>query len=193
MSNPARQQSPMVQLDLSPLAASENLQIIETPFVGHINLRGRPDNAKFIQSVAKVLGTEPPKQANTWTESGDFRIYWMGPDEWLIITRTEAEEKLEQDLRDALKGQFSSVTNVSSGQTLLRISGEKARALLQKGCSFDLHPNQFKPGQCAQTLLAKAGVLVAMVDDAPVFDLVVRRSFSDYLGLWLQDAAHEFL
>ncbi|MES9902276.1 MAG: sarcosine oxidase subunit gamma family protein [Sedimenticola sp.] len=34
--------------------------------------------------------------------------------------------------------------------------------------------------------------MLHLVDQAPVFELVVRRSFSDYLGIWLLDAAEEF-
>ena len=192
MSDANTQQSPMIQLDLSSLADRENLQIIEQPLLGYINLRGRPDNAQFMQAAAKVLGTELPVTVNTWLLSGEFKIYWLGPDEWLIVTPADGQGALENSLRQALHEQFCSITDVSSGQTMLRISGDKARSMLQKGCSFDLHPREFKPGQCAQTLLAKAGVMIAMMDDSPVFELVVRRSFSDYLGLWLLDAAQEF-
>ncbi len=192
MSESHQQQSPLVQIDLAPLVDNAALTVVEQPFHGHLNLRGRPDNKAFMQAVKKVIGSEPPMQANTWIETKTCRIYWLGPDEWLIVTPPEKQTDLEQRLRKALNGIFSSVTDVSSGQTVIRISGDKARAVLQKGCTLDIHPSVFKVGDCAQSLLAKAGVMISMVDENPTFDLVVRRSFSDYLGLWLLDATHEY-
>ena len=47
-------------------------------------------------------------------------------------------------------------------------------------------------GACAQTRLAKAPVLVRRLDDGGAYEIVVRRSFADYLWLWLEDAAAEY-
>ena len=188
-----QQQSPLVQVDLVPLSANDLVTVDELPFHGHLNLRGRSDDKAFLQAVKKIIGAEPPLQANRWIVSGEFKLYWLGPDEWLAITPPHKQAELEQRLRAALSGLFSSVTDVSSGQTIVRISGAKARAVLQKGCTLDFHPSVFKPGDCAQSLLAKAGVMISLVDETPTFDIVVRRSFSDYLGLWLLDATNEFL
>jgi len=75
---------------------------------------------------------------------------------------------------------------------ILELSGDKARALLLKGCPLDLHPSVFKPGQCAQSVLGKTSVTLWQIADAPVYRMIVRRSFADYLGHWLIDAAREF-
>ena len=45
---------------------------------------------------------------------------------------------------------------------------------------------------CTQTHLAKAGVLIRHRGDSPSFDLMVRRSFADYVATWLKDAAEEY-
>ena len=63
---------------------------------------------------------------------------------------------------------------------------------MSKGCTVDLHPRVFGPGRCTQTHLGKAVVLIRQLDDSPSFDIIVRRSFADYLGLWLKDAALEY-
>ena len=193
MSKAINQQSPLVQVDLSHLEKGSGVQIVELPFLGHINLRGRSDNGGFMKQAKKVLGVGLPGDPNTWLQSGDLKIYWLGPDEWLIVAPEGRQQELEQQLRTALSKMFSSVTDVSSGQTMLRISGTKARAVLQKGCSLDLHGRVFKPGDCAQTLLAKAGMMISCVDESPTYELVIRRSFSDYVGLWLLDATAEFV
>ena len=40
--------------------------------------------------------------------------------------------------------------------------------------------------------LAKAPILIRQVDATPSFEIIVRRSFADYLWLWLEDAASEY-
>ncbi len=84
---------------------------------------------------------------------------------------------------------FSSVVDNSSGLTTIHVSGDKAGELLATDCPLDLHPRVFGPGQCAQTRLAKAGMTVAPLADGNGFEIIIRRSFADYLLLWLQDAA----
>ncbi len=66
--------------------------------------------------------------------------------------------------------------------------------VLAKGCPLDLHPRAFPPGSCAGSLLAKASVLIHLVEDEPhpVFDLYVSRSFAHYLWAWIEDAGLEY-
>ena len=167
-------------------------RIEEKPFRGFINLRGRGDNTAFLAGCLKVLGCEPPATPNTVVDEGENRIYWLGPDEWLIVTPAGGEAKLKADLLKALDGQFCSVVDNSSGLTMLHVTGANAGALLATDCPLDLHPREFKPGQCAQTRLAKAGMTISPLADANGFEVIIRRSFADYLLLWLQDAAIAF-
>ena len=53
-------------------------------------------------------------------------------------------------------------------------------------------PRQFRPGRCAQTGLARAGVLIHQTGAEPAYDIYVDRSFAEYLWTWLEDAAAEF-
>ena len=191
MSDLFQQQSPLVQIKLGE-AKGEAPTIREVPFLGFLNLRGKANNTGIQAATLNLLGCELPVEANTMIESGDNRIYWLGPDEWLIVTPTGQQAKLADDLRAALKGVFSSVVDNSSGLTMLEISGDNAASLLASDCPLDLHPRVFKPGQCAQTRLAKAGMTIAPMRDGSGFEVIIRRSFADYIGLWLQDAAVAF-
>ena len=119
-------------------------------------------------------------------------MLWLGPDEWLIVTPPDERGSVEDRLSEALRGGHSSVTDISGGQTLITLSGERARQVLAKGCSLDLHPRSFGQGKCAQTLVAGANVILRWADLGPSFDLIVRRSFADYLAIWLRDAALEY-
>jgi len=183
-----QQQSPLAQVVMGEPRGNAP-RIEEKAFLGYINLRGRPSHTGFIAAVLKVLGVEAPTEPNTVVEAGDNRIFWLGPDEWLIVTPAGRQGQVADKLRGALKKVFSSVVDNSSGLTMIRISGENAGALLATDCPLDLHPREFKPGQCAQTRLAKAGMTITPLADGSGFDVVIRRSFADYLLRWLQDAA----
>ncbi len=61
-----------------------------------------------------------------------------------------------------------------------------------RGVSLDLHPRAFRVGQCAQTGLSRANVLLHLTDDAPTFEVYVLKSFSDYLWRWLEKVAVDF-
>jgi len=186
-----QQQSPLVQIKLDE-AKGAAPKIREVPFLGYLNLRGKSANTAFLAAVLKVLGYEPPTEANTMVESGNYRIYWLGPDEWLVITPTDQQGKVQADLKKALSGVFSSVIDNSSGLTMLEITGDNAMNLLATDCPLDLHPREFGAGQCAQTRLAKAGMTIAPLRKGVGFEVIIRRSFADYLLLWMQDAAVAF-
>ena len=186
-----QQQSPLVQIDLGEVKGNAPA-IREVPFLGYLNLRGKSSDTAFLAALLKVLGCEPPIEANTMVESGNYRIYWLGPDEWLLITPTGKQGQVQAELRKALDGVFSAVVDNSSGLTLVEVVGENAGSLLATGCPFDLHSRVFKPGQCAQTRLAKAGMTIAPMRGGSGFEVIVRRSFADYIGLWMKDAAVEF-
>jgi len=157
----------------------------------HINLRGSPANPEFLPTVASVLRQELPIAANTMT-MGHHRIYWLGPDEWQIVTAIDASSELLNQIGKALAGLHGFVSDLSGGQIALRLSGSRVRDVLEKGCTVDLTPAEFPLGASAQCGLAKASMLFGLVDDAgPTFEIVVRRSFADYVLRWLQHAATE--
>ena len=190
MSSPARRESPLTAWP-AEASGQSSVQIGERPFQGHVNLRGDAGDAVFLKAVEGVLGCSLPLAPNTVVDNAGLTVLWLGPDEWLIITPPNGESAIVESLEAALGDMFSSVTDTTGGQTVIRLSGPSARDLLAKGCPLDLHPRVFGPGRCAQTLVAKAMATIIHVDDAPTFDLVIRRSFADYLRAWLQDAAME--
>lgn len=191
MSDLFQQESPLVQIDLAEPSGNAP-RIEEKSFLGYLNLRARNNDTGFLAATLKVLGCEPPSTANTVIESGDYRIYWLGPDEWLVVTPGGQQDRIKAELLAALDGVFCSVVDNSSGLTMLHITGDNAAALLATDCPFDLHPREFKPGQCAQTRLAKAGMTISPLADGAGFEVIIRRSFADYLLLWLQEASIAF-
>ena len=151
-----------------------------------INLRLNPRGKQALEAVERVLGQPPPLSANTFT-GGGHNVYWLGPDEWLVATGAQGASELASELAEALEGFHAAVNDVSGGYVELLASGADAGAVLAKGCPLDLHPREFAPGQCAQTGLGRAAVLLAAIDPS-TYAVVVRRSFARYLRQWLENA-----
>src|SRR3954454_16588182 len=173
-------------------SAGDRVRLAELTPPGQINLRGRPYDPRFVRTVGAVLGCVLPLSANTVTSAAEVTVLWLGPDEWLLVTNPGEETALVGRLREALGDIHAAVTDVTGNRTRLRLSGPVARETLMKGCSLDLHPRSFRPGQCAQTLLARGGIILHQIDDAPTYDIYPRRSFSEYTWMWLSDAVAEY-
>lgn len=158
--------------------------------VAHINLRGDAEDVDFLNAVQNNLGQPLPIAPNT-VSNGQHHVYWLGPDEWLIVSAENNAAALAAGLLDALKNQHVSINDISGGQVTVQLEGDNVRDVLSKGCPIDLHSDVFRPGDCAQSGLAKAVVLIGCFDGPNRFELIVRRSFADYLARWLQQAARD--
>jgi sarcosine oxidase subunit gamma len=159
--------------------------------LGHINIRGDLTNKAFVDAVEGVLGQGLPRESNTIC-TNESRVFWLGPDEWLIVSDLQRSQEIVRRLQQATAQLHASINDVSGGQIVLELQGRWARDLLAKGCTLDLDEAVFTSGACAQSGLAKTNVLLGLVDDEPTFIVVVRRSFSDYLCRWLAQAGSSF-
>ena len=159
--------------------------------VGHINLRGNPQDSAFTKAAEKALGQSLPVEPNTISLGGN-RIFWLGPDEWLVVASGASTATLLSGLSKALAKHHAAVNDVSGGNIAIRLSGADTRNLFAKGCTLDFHPAVFGAETCAQSALGKAPVLFGMLDDAPTYELIVRRSFAEYLVKWLTHAGREY-
>ncbi len=193
-----RQESPLTGV-LSKASAgdtgSPGVIVTERPFLGYVNLRGDAGDDAFLAAVEGALGLSIPVDPNTIAEGGDITVCWMGPDEWLLVLPPGRQTRCVADLSQVLGEHHASAVDTTGGYTLVNVAGVRRRELLAKGCTLDLHPRSFSPGQCAQTNLGKAGVLLVPrgdTADAESFDVIVRRSFADYLGIWLEHSGREY-
>lgn len=189
------QESPLIQFwkqRKSVVAPSDAaVQFRERAFLGYLNLRGDPNDPVFLDSVRSILGCDLPVVPNTSKSFADLTVLWLGPDEWLIVTSRGDEERVSDALRRGLANQVFSLTDVTSGYTLLTLSGPRLQETLAKGCTIDLDAREFHVGNCVQTHIGKA-IVAIWHSRVGSFELVVRRSFAEYLALWLEDAAREF-
>ena len=197
MSEAIRAESPLVERVTSQRKSASpgdaGVTLRERPFLGYLNLRGSPEDGAFLEAVEGEIGAPLPTEPNTVGEGAQARALWLGPDEWLLVTGPGEESGLRDRIEAALAGRSFAVCDVSGYYTTVELEGRSARDVLEKGCTLDLHPRAFAPGRCAQTLLSHAGIVLRPLrGDASAFELIVRRSFADYLFVWVEDAAAEF-
>ena len=147
-------------------------------------------------AVGRALDLLLPSEPCTSAARDQISALWLGPDQWLVTCPGRDVPGLLASLRAALAGVHAAIADVTDGRVAFRVAGPSARDVLAKGCPLDLHARAFPPGRCAQSLLAKASVLIHLVDDGPErgpgFDVYVARSFADYLWTWLEDAGREY-
>ena len=122
---------------------------------------------------------------------GRADILCIGPTDWLVVASDPEASVLKSRLDTLFEGGAFRATDVSQSLARIQVAGPNARDLLAKGCSLDLHPPLFPPGRAARTRFAGLAVIVRRTSTA-TFELVVTRSYLEYLMSWFADAELEF-
>ena len=114
---------------------------------------------------------------------------WAGVERWFVVA-SDDPARLITSLQEVL-GSAASILDQSDGQVTIGISGACVRATLAKGTALDLHPDAFKSGDAAATLLGHVPVQLARtgVDD---YEILVPRSYAASLWESLGEMAAEF-
>ena len=187
-------------------ALSGGVMLAELPFLAMVSLRVDPTSAVAAR-VERALGVGLPGAGAVASVTvgeldgvvaGQVRsVLWLGPDEWLVVGPDGDTGTLVGLLVEAVAAGPGSVVDVSANRDTLVVSGPRARDLLEKGCTLDLHPRSFAAGQCAQTTFARGHALIWQTGDessagGAVYRLLFRGSFAGYFADWLTDAAAEF-
>jgi sarcosine oxidase, subunit gamma len=141
-------------------------------------------NVRADTPAARAL--DLPLEANTVRADGERHALWLSPDEWLVVEPGGDPVAIARKLEACPDGWVTTV-DLSSN----RVAFEATRTVLEGGCSLDLHPRVFGPGRCAQTLLARAPVIVEALPSGR-FRVFARASFAGYVRGWLDDAAGAF-
>lgn len=154
-----------------------------------INLRGNPQDDAFRRAIAFALGCELPAGGGGMAQALSGRLIELGPDDWFLLSPAGQAERLTSSLRQALDGVHAAVTDVSSGYLLLRLSGRAASEVLAQGCPLDLHPRTLLAGRCMGSHFFKASIWLWRSPSEHEFEILVRRSFKDYVALMMERAA----
>jgi sarcosine oxidase subunit gamma len=152
-------------------AALATIDAVEVPFLTQIDVRcGEADAAR--------LGF--PIEPNTVTGDMTRGALWLGPDEWLVVAAPGDPGVVVEGLEALLLDARHAVVDVSANRAVIDLHGPSRLALLASACSLDLDPpGGWVSGVCAQTLLARAQVILQELPDAT--RLFVRPSFADYV------------
>lgn len=168
------------------------LELAEVPARAQVNLRVDP-KSPAAERIGTALGAMLPNQPGDVVRVGEYTMCWLGPDEWLIVGPEGTQDEIGETVRTAAAGEHATAVDVSAHRGVVEVRGTKARELLNKGCALDLHPNRFGANRCAETMLARAQVVLVCRDATlPSFWVLVRSSFARYLADWLLDAAAEY-
>jgi sarcosine oxidase subunit gamma len=181
-----------VRSALQVFRRADSISIAEQSLFGAINLRLDPRGTPALEKVQQCLGMSLPLTPN-WVAASGVTVVWQAFDEWLLLTADGAQDELLERLHAALADHHAAITDVSDLRANFEIKGPHSRDLLAKGCAVDLHPRVFKTGDCALAALARVRVTLRQVGDAPAYQVLVERSYAQYLWDWLTDAALEFV
>jgi heterotetrameric sarcosine oxidase gamma subunit len=140
--------------------------------------------------MASVTGLDLPMGSERISKNG-FALIGTAPGQWLAVAESKETRALPAMLGVALKG-HATVVDLSDGKAVLRISGPRARDALAEGCSLDLHPRVFKPGNAATTPVALIDCVIWQVDETPTYDLAVPTSYAESFWSWLTASAAEY-
>jgi sarcosine oxidase subunit gamma len=167
--------------DLAGIEAVTGAGVVleHVPFLAQLDLRFAPE-------LAARAPYPLPLTPNTAWEDGPRAALWLGPDEWLILGPPGSQSTIAHELEAALDGTHRSIVDVSDNRVALELSGPGVKELLAKGCSLDLDPRSWRVGSCAQSLLARAQVILH--ERAESTGILVRPSFADYLVDWILDS-----
>jgi sarcosine oxidase subunit gamma len=170
----------------------QDLQMKEIKPIMKLIIRGK--KREFISAVGKSLNILLPTEANTSTQSDKLTALWLSPDEWMIFSNDpinentnnyETEELLNKNIS---KLNLGAVTDVTDQFVMINLKGNKIYELFQTGSPFNFNDFQNKNGAVTQTILNKIDIIVHNLEQNTV-NLFVRRSFSQHLFSWMNDAA----
>ncbi len=188
----ALRESPLAHLQEALSHDHAMVRLEERPFRTMVSLRVEPGGPAY-DRISRVLGVTLPTSCGDTATGDGHTVLWLGPDEWLVVAHetSPAHDPLVDALVEAQGVERGAVVDVSANRTTLELSGEKARAVLEKGCPVDLHHRAFAPGRAVTTVVGPIAVLLWQVE-ATTYRLFPRSSFADYLARWLLDAMSEY-
>jgi len=144
----------------------------------------------LINAVNTAFGVALPDGPRRATR-GAVTFAGTGPDQWIASAEGSEAAGFAAKVRARI-GPFAAVADQSDSRLVLRLSGPRVREVLAKGVPVDLHPNAFRPGDVASTLVGYIGAQIDMLDDAPTYQLTAPRSMAGSFWSWLTSAAAEF-
>ena len=152
----------------------------------------RGKGADLAKAAKARFGVAPP-DAPKAIQASDATLIWSGPDQFFVLSKGEKHtmDTLAQALSDP-----ASLSDQSHARVLISISGVKARAMLAKLSSIDLHAASFPVGAAAATSMDHTSVTLWRGNDRSdglaVFNVLVFATFAESLWHTMLDSGAEY-
>ncbi len=168
-----------------------DLTIKEIVSIKKLNIRGK--KREFFTNLDKIINMILPTEANTSSVNDKHTSIWLSPDEWIIHSNDSLKNNNSYELEELLytsvsKNNLGSVTDVTDQFVMINMEGKNIFELLSSGCPLNFNEFKEKEGSTAQTVLNHIDVIIHNKKNNNV-NLFVRRSFSEHLFSWINDAA----
>ena len=191
MSDPVMQ-SPLHAFGLSANAEavdqSRSVWMSEIRLMGYIILRGNSGDVAFVAAATQAIGAALPIKPCTFSEAGPLKVFWLSPDEWMIVCPRSELSQLLGSLKQSLTGIRHQAVDNSGGYTQVLLQGQKASDVLGHVTVYDVAT--LKPGSVVGTTLGKSSVYLHRQGEA--YYLLLRRSFADYIWRYVVRAAEPY-
>ncbi|MEP6567144.1 MAG: sarcosine oxidase subunit gamma family protein [Mesorhizobium sp.] len=158
-----------------------------------IQVMARRGKAAELAKAAKARFGAATPDAPKAVQAAEATLIWSGPDQFFVLS------KGGKHTMNTLAPAFSSAASLSDqshARALISISGAKARALLAKLSSIDLHPAAFPVAAAAATSMDHTSVTLWRANDRAdglaVFNVLVFATFAESLWHTMLDSAAEY-
>ena len=122
------------------------------------------------------------------TFNSETRILWMGPSNWLVVSKKLDLMKFITTLFD---DKNFAITDLSHSRTIIEIEGDLADEIIKKGCPLNI--NELGKRDCANSSFHGITVTIDFLSNNPKkIRLFALRSFGESLYHSVSDACLEY-
>ena len=144
-------------------------------------------NSSIDEKKLKIDELDLPDTLKT-TFNDKTRILWMGPSNWLVISKKLDLIKIITTLFD---DKNFAITDLSHSRTVIEIEGDLADEIIKKGCPLNI--NELEKGDCANSSFHGITVTIDFLSNDPKkIRLLALRSFGESLYHSVTDACLEY-
>ena len=144
-------------------------------------------NSSIDEKKLKIDELDLPDTLKT-TFNDKTRILWMGPSNWLVISKKLDLIKIITTLFD---DKNFAITDLSHSRTIIEIEGDLADEIIKKGCPLNI--NELEKGDCANSSFHGITVTIDFLSNDPKkIRLLALRSFGESLYHSVTDACLEY-
>lgn len=166
--------------------AGTSLSVAETPAA--FILRANITDAAFLKATVQALRLTLPSAVGEVVRAEDKRIFWLGPDMWLLLVPPHAAGETGQTLtRLTARFLHASTVEITETRAWLKLEGPAARQILMRLMSRDLRDTAFPIGACVGALLGPLNVLLERTGE-DAYLIAGATSSAEFLANLARDA-----